>query len=804
MLDSGAHPTEPMATDRPDGSSAPFSPHAEANPGYALGQIARALTTEHEHPDAATRERAGRRVSDWLSVFGGMLSGALQVGSRTPVRDVPAWVTTRVVAGGFVTGELAAGGDLLPHELARLDALGASRQDGRGALNASFLTEAGLADLYAFLASGHYRLDVPEEGALLVVAWLAGNGRAAEARQILDTIGPWFDRLRFYPVPTDEPPPAELTVRLCDVESVREALSNKGTPADILDQREALAVWAPHHDRVVALIAETVQGPMPTLVRAHADGTCIVEGGWPFQSFPDGWTRRAENALEEYRALRAEHTRTGKPDRPDSNPARLRAVLAVAADDPSRLSGRDVGRARTALAQIDARRGLPGSDRLATLRREQTRVAALPSLSDYAAVLADRLRAFGHGLAPDALDGLLAPVNADEAARHGVASGSASGAGSGASLGVFRQALLRATDATPEQHIAWGTLSSAESLARVVPPLAARARSAGLADASLRRLDEALYIAFRRRRSVLLLNLQSQVGLRELPWVKPLDALRADSAATRASARASLQRVVGLALSAFPHQILPNKLLQELRALAKTAGLDIPFVDEIAADIFMGTFTEKYLRAAQAAASRLTGSLYARYYAIDTDALLAIDDVDRAARGAATSPAFARLCAERANVGTPANAWGLSVAQNGAVIEQEQILTTHNLATLFEALDLDSMLDTSALALDGFRWTASTLGALGGPAWGQRRAIKNAAYAWRQVVFFLSTLASEDLATKLAAAEAHLDGQTADTQSRVRPLLRDLASVASDALAPRVGAPFHGWSQSAQERMVAE
>ena len=783
-----------MATDRRDGSSLPSDDGA--NPGYALGQIARALTTEQDHPDAATRDRAGRRVSDWLGIFGGMLSGALRIGSRTPVRNVPAWVTTRVVAGGFATGELAAGGDLLPHERARLDDLGVPHSDGRAALNASFLTEAGLAELYALLASGCYRVDVPEEGALLAVAWLAGNGRAADARQILDTIGPWFNQLRFYPVPTDEPPSAELTVRLRDVDSVRAALLRKGTPDDILDQREALAVWAPHHDRIVALIAETVDASMPTLVEARADGTCVVEGGWPFQTFPDGWAERAREALREYRTLRAESTRTAKPDRPGANPARLRAILAVAVKDPDRLSGREVGQARTALAQIDASRGLPGSDRLATLRAEQARVAALPSLSDYAAVLADRLSQLGPGLAPEMIDALLAPVETAEAESHGVPLG--------ASLDDFRPALLQATDATPEQHIAWGTLSSAESLARVVPPLAARARSAGLADASLRRLDESLYTAFRRRRSVLLLNLESQVGLRELPWAKPLDALRTGDAATRAEARDSLQRVVSLALSAFPHQILPNKLLQELRALAKTAGLDIPFVDEVAADIFMGTFTEKYLRAAQAAAGQLSGSLYARYYAIDTEALLAIDDVERPVRGAATSPAFARLCVERADVGAPANGWGRSVAQNGAIIEQEQVLTTHNLATLFDALGLDTALNASVLALDGFRWTASTLGALRGPSWGQRRAIKNAAYAWRQVVFFLSTLSPDDLTKTLTAAEAYLDEQRADTQSRVRPLLLDLASVASGALAPRVGVAFYGWSKSALAMMVAE
>jgi hypothetical protein len=39
-----------------------------------------------------------------------------------------------------------------------------------------------------------------------------------------------------------------------------------------------------------------------------------------------------------------------------------------------------------------------------------------------------------------------------------------------------------------------------------------------------------------------------------------------------------------------------------------------PLVEEVAADIFMGTFTEKWARAAAVASNSLDGTLYARYY----------------------------------------------------------------------------------------------------------------------------------------------------------------------------------------------
>jgi hypothetical protein len=59
-----------------------------ANPGYVLGQLARALHTSQTHEDAVTRARAERKVATWVGVFEGMLSGALQVGSRRGARPL--------------------------------------------------------------------------------------------------------------------------------------------------------------------------------------------------------------------------------------------------------------------------------------------------------------------------------------------------------------------------------------------------------------------------------------------------------------------------------------------------------------------------------------------------------------------------------------------------------------------------------------------------------------------------------------------------------------------------------------------
>jgi hypothetical protein len=105
----------------------------------------------------------------------------------------------------------------------------------------------------------------------------------------------------------------------------------------------------------------------------------------------------------------------------------------------------------------------------------------------------------------------------------------------------------------------------------------------------------------------------SQIRIEELPWVAALEQHRKQSADERVVAEQALEEISTLTLTAFPHAILPNKLLQELRALIKGAGLDVPLVDELAADIFMGQFSTNFMRAAQIAATLLHRSPYAVY-----------------------------------------------------------------------------------------------------------------------------------------------------------------------------------------------
>jgi hypothetical protein len=764
------------------------------NPGFALGRIAAALATRESHPDADTRERATAKVGKWLDVLKGMISGTLAIGSRTPVADEPAWATPEVIYGGFATGALLAGGDLQPYESALLARLGDGDGTPRARLNAWFLSEAGFPELRRMLADGTYRVDVPEEAALLTAAWLAENGRDEEAHALLREIAPHFHRLRFYPVPAARPLYDGPEVHLASVGEVAYGLRKMRPPRELLEQREALQVWAPMADRVVALFLETVTGPAPTLRTAEdgtplrePDGRFAIDGGWPCQHYPDGWRERAAEVLADYRRLRATHTLVARPDRPAESFARLRRYLETCVEAPERLTGREVGLIRLLLAGIGARRGFPGSERLQRVRAAQAATAAAPLRAELAHVVAARLAELPADEGLDSVDSMLSPVTVNEAAAHGVPAGHALN-------GTLRHRLRLALSAPVEELVAQGILPSGEALARVVPALTAQVRASGIADPALRRLYGAVYRAFRRRRSLLLLNLESQVRLEELPWVRPMDTRRAGAAGEYAVARQALARVTALALLSYPQQIIPNKLLREIRALVAAADLKLPLVDELAADIFMHAFTSNFLHAAHVAAEVLQGTLYERYYAIPYARVRALDDVTKAPFGASTSAGFLALCLERAGEAPAGHSF---VARNGTILEQAQILTTHNLAVLFRAPGVDEAVRPrlDAMARACFAWTCARLKEPA-PEWGARlRTVKNGAYAWRQMVFYLSMLPEDAVRAFVDWARGHLAEQPAAFQARFGPALVGLVR-AVDGGSPEDGGGrvYLGWT----------
>ncbi len=748
-----------------------------ANPGYVVAQLMKALETAASDANAETRQRADAKAATWRSIIAQMLSGALTPGSRTPVQGTPAWVTLRVAQGGFATGEFMAEGSSLPHETMLAARLRIPVDvDLRARLNAWYLTDPGRAQLSALLASGRYRIDVPEEGALLVVVWLIEQKESAAAAELLAAISPWIDRLRFYPVaPAENATSDGLSVRLETVGALKSRLLGMTVPAAIKAMRETLTVWNPVSDRVAALLHETVNGEPPRLI-ATTESRPRIEGGWPCQQYPDGWHHRARALLAEIAVLRKEHSLCARPVEPTSNLARLLHVLRVVTTAPERLRGRDVGFARTILAQIAAARGLPGSEREQAIRAEGLTLAKRPSKADLAAVLAARLTTLSEdrGLT-DPPEVYLGPVSADEAQRHRMPSGLPL-------ADYFAGVTERAREAPVETLIEAGVIGSAELLAMMVPQLSSHAIAAGAADPRLRRLQAALYEAFRGRRSLLLVNLQSQIQFSELPWVRATAHARAGSKTTRNASRELLERVATLTLTRFPQTIVPNPMVRELDALARAADLDIPMTEELAADIFMGTVTQKFLAAAKRAGELMSGSLYERYYGLSYADIARLGVERSGQNGPMTALSLVAMCRDLAGTSEAGN-W--SVARNGRIIEQLQIVTTHNLAQLVDGLELRMRLQPAypGLAARNLDWIIAELARPLPDSQRHARLIrrKTTAYAWRQMVFFLALVDRH----ALDAALSNLQQRIVDSPDQVRTeLLAYLDGVRSSADGP--------------------
>lgn len=762
--------------------------------GYSARQLLRAL-------DALARgELAEERVRRWRDVVDGLQAGRLCAGSRTPVGRYPEWVTLEVVTGGFATGSALAAGPLLSHETKLLDELGLRGEAfPRLALNRYYLSEAGLTCLLQAIGSGQFVVDVPEESALPAVAWLVGHGHHDFAMQLVETLAPFAHELRFYPCLGPGKPAADGGVHLESAGEVVQRLRAVRRNERILAQREALGTWMPLYDAAVALVIETVDGPMPVVARDNdgawlrgPQGQFVVNGGWPFIHQPDGWTLRVRQFLSGVEAARSKAAGCQRFIRAGEPFPELVSALDRVANGTGRLSARELGRVRLIVGRYVAKRGAPGTPAAQAARQVQAAHALAKTHHEVALEVASRLAAL------PSLAGLdsLAELPGEDQDRTGDAVDQER-----LPPGVLRR-LQRCLNDTPEGLIRRGVVTSGEVLARLLPQRTSQLKAASLPDESARALYAATYRAFRKRRSLLLINLQKQVQLEELPWIAAIERFRgADAAATHA-AGAALEEFAAVAIGQFPQSMLPNKLLQEFVALASEARLVMPLTQELAADIFMGQFSPKFVEAALIAARHLDGSLYAHYYRVDYRDIanrLSVAGPDRPG-----ADALARICAQRA--GETLGAW--RAASNGRILEQQLIVTSHNLAALFELPGVRERLADRSVGLASacYAWLLRHLQLKGGDWRADLHRIKNAAYAWRQMVFFLS-LQPDEVPAFLEDATALLDRQRASFGQRFRPALEGLRMA---AMCPRQWAsrqteqPFLGWRDTQRWNVPAD
>ena len=251
---------------------------------------------------------------------------------------------------------------------------------------------------------------------------------------------------------------------------------------------------------------------------------------------------------------------------------------------PAEFGAKEAGRVRLVLGRFLAKHGEPASAQCRSQREREQRHAGAPLHKDIGHVVAQRLRQLPAEQGVDSIEPLLLPVSEREGLSGKVPSGTA------IPPAIVRK-VERCIRESMEELVRRGLIGSGEVLAALSPRASSIHVADGIADVALRTLYVSIYRAFRQRRSLLLLNLKRQVQLAELPWVAAMDALRGQDGGEAQASRAALEELVVMALKAFPHAVLPNKLVREMDSLATSAGLKLPLTEELAADIFMGEFS---------------------------------------------------------------------------------------------------------------------------------------------------------------------------------------------------------------------
>jgi hypothetical protein len=122
------------------------------------------------------------------------------------------------------------------------------------------------------------------------------------------------------------------------------------------------------------------------------------------------------------------------------------------------------------------------------------------------------------------------------------------------------------------------------------------------------------------------------------------------------------------------------------------------------------------------------------------------------------------------------------VANNGIVIEQQHILTTQNLAVLFQAVELRGVFGSKLLEMvkANFSWICRRQQIPVDHYHAGLIMLKNTAYAWRQMVFFMSLLPIAEQKDLLSWMSSHILSHLAQQDSgffnRFKPVMNGLKS----------------------------
>ena len=113
------------------------------------------------------------------------------------------------------------------------------------------------------------------------------------------------------------------------------------------------------------------------------------------------------------------------------------------------------------------------------------------------------------------------------------------------------------------------------------------------------------------------------------------------------------------------------------------------------------------------------------------------------------------------------------------VIEQQQILTTQNLAQLFSLFNWknNARVELEAAVVNCFTWICKRQQLKISNYHAKLVMVKNTAYAWRQLIFFLSQLEGERQTEVFDRLQAYFLQQPAKFRTRFEPMMLRLSDL---------------------------
>ena len=230
------------------------------------------------------------------------------------------------------------------------------------------------------------------------------------------------------------------------------------------------------------------------------------------------------------------------------------------------------------------------------------------------------------------------------------------------------------------------------------------------------------YKAFKNMRSLLLLNLESQLKIMELPHYNTLNTIYKKN--RKSSNKLTLVKIITTNyVKWFGGDLMPNRVVKMLYNLVNEFDSTVGFCEEIACDIFQRRFSKKYDISLNIAKKHMINTLYSNYYNIN--------DLYK------SSDNLTNLSLQLKNQYSPSSVNYIDT--NGQQLQASYILTTHN------SLQIDKFLDTVDFNKVVKQITLKILTHLE-PYNIERSVCLTLGHMWRNLMYYLTKLDTVEIA----------------------------------------------------------